>query len=262
MDALLIVTGGIAGLLVGLTGVGGGALLTPLLMLFFGITPAIAIGTDLWAASLTKLVASRIHLQQGIIDWQIVKRLWLGSLPASVMTLFWLQGQKVQKMEFLYFFVATVVIFTAICMFFQKKLYSLGHKNQTIAVDKFKALQKPLTIIAGAFLGVIVTITSIGAGAIGAILLTYLYPLRLNISRLIATDILHSVPLAMFAGLGHLLIGNIDFYLLGNLLLGSIPGVLLGVALSARMPYGFLRNLLAIVLLATGVKLWISAVTK
>ena len=121
---------------------------------------------------------------------------------------------------------------------------------------RFKALQGPLTILAGAILGFLVSLTSVGAGARGAVFLSYLYPLRLTPPRLIATDIAHAIPLALFAGAGHLLIGNVDFGLLGTLLLGSIPAVIVGAMLSARLPHALLRGLLAVVLLAIGVNLW------
>jgi hypothetical protein len=123
-------------------------------------------------------------------------------------------------------------------------------------VNQFKRWQAPLTIAAGAVLGVLVTLTSIGAGALGAVMLTYLYPLRLTPSRLIATDIVHAIPLALFAGLGHLLIGNVNFGLLLYLLLGSIPGVVIGVKFSTRLPHALLRYVLAVVLLMIGFKLW------
>jgi uncharacterized membrane protein YfcA len=109
--------------------------------------------------------------------------------------------------------------------------------------------------LAGGLLGVLVTLTSVGAGALGAVFLAYLYPLRLTPPRLIATDIVHAIPLAMFAGIGHLIIGNVNFSLLGNLLLGSIPAVIFGAMLSARLPHGLLRTILAVVLIAIGLKL-------
>ena len=141
-------------------------------------------------------------------------------------------------------------------MFCQKPLHAGGRQLRTTEGVHFKALQGPLTVLAGVVLGVLVTLTSVGAGALGVVFLAYLYPLRLTPPRLIATDIVHAIPLAMFAGLGHLLIGNVDFSLLGNLLVGSIPAVIVGAMLSARLPHALLRGALAIVLLSIGVKLW------
>jgi uncharacterized membrane protein YfcA len=258
MDPLLIAAGAATGLLVGLTGVGGGALMTPLLLLVFGVAPLTAIGTDLWFAAITKLFATRVHQGHGLIDWPVVRRLWLGSLAASAATLAFMKLYPVDQtaVALLKAAIAAAVVLTALGMLFQKPLHALGRTLRTSDGDNFKALQGPLTVVAGALLGILVTLTSVGAGALGAVFLSYLYPLRLTPPRLIATDIAHAIPLAMFAGAGHLLIGNVDFGLLGNLLLGSIPAVLLGAMLSARLPHALLRGMLAAVLLAIGVKLW------
>jgi uncharacterized membrane protein YfcA len=258
MEPLLIAAGAATGLLVGLTGVGGGALMTPLLLLVFGVAPLTAVGTDLWFAAITKLFATRVNHGHGLIDWPVVRRLWLGSLTASVATLIFMKLYPVDQtaVALLKAAIAAAVVLTALGMLFQKPLHALGRRLRTADGDHFKALQGPLTVMAGALLGILVTLTSVGAGALGAVFLSYLYPLRLTPPRLIATDIAHAIPLAMFAGAGHLLIGNVDFGLLGNLLLGSIPAVILGAMLSARLPHALLRGTLAAVLLAIGVKLW------
>lgn len=258
MDVMLMVAGACTGFLVGLTGVGGGALMTPLLLLVFGVAPLAAVGTDLWFAAITKLFATRVHHGHGLIDWQVVRRLWLGSLTASALTLVWMKLHPVDQtaVTLLKTAIALAVLVTALGMLFQKPLHALGRKFRTTDGAHFKVLQGPLTMLAGAVLGVLVTLTSVGAGALGAVFLAYLYPLRLTPPRLIATDIVHAIPLAIFAGFGHLLIGNVNLGLLGNLLLGSIPAVIVGAMLSARLPHGLLRGLLAMVLLSIGVKLW------
>ncbi|HQV74750.1 MAG TPA: sulfite exporter TauE/SafE family protein [Flavobacteriales bacterium] len=258
MDWKLIVSGAVIGLLVGFTGVGGGALMTPILLLVFGIAPMAAVGTDLWFAAMTKLFATPVHQRHGLIDWQVVKRLWTGSLTASVLTLTWLHFNPIDEdsVHLLKGAVAITVMFTAIAMLFQKQLHALGRTNRITSGVQFKAVQGPLTIAAGAFLGILVTFTSVGAGALGAVFLVYLYPLRLTPPRLIATDIVHAIPLAIFAGTGHLLLGNVDSSLLGNLLLGSVPAVIVGALLSARLPHAYLRIALVIVLLAAGGKLF------
>jgi uncharacterized membrane protein YfcA len=138
-------------------------------------------------------------------------------------------------------------------------LHAYGRKLRLTEANHFKAWQLPLTIVAGAVLGVLVSFTSIGAGALGAVFLTYLYPLRLTPSRLIAMDIVHAIPLAIFAGLGHLILGNVNFALLGNLLAGSVPGVILGAMLSSRLPDSLLRWVLGFVLFIVGGKLLWSA---
>lgn len=263
MDLMLIAAGAMTGLLVGLTGVGGGALMTPLLLLVFGVAPLAAVGTDLWFAATTKLFATRVHHGHGLIDWQVVRRLWLGSLTASVLTLLWMKMHPVDETAttLLKSTIAAAVVITALAMVFQKPLHALGRKLRMADGEHFKTLQPPVTVLAGAVLGSLVTLTSVGAGALGAVFLAYLYPLRLTPPRLIATDIVHAIPLAIFAGMGHLLIGNVNFSLLGNLLLGSIPAVIIGAMLSSRLPHGLLRGVLAVVLLLIGLKLWWTAVS-
>lgn len=258
MDGMLVTAGAFTGLLVGLTGVGGGALMTPLLLLVFGVAPMAAVGTDLWFAALTKLFATRVHHGHGLIDWPVVKRLWLGSLTTSALTLAWMKWHPVDAsaVTLLKTSISAAVVVTALGMLFQKPLHALGRSLRTADAPHFKAVQLPLTILAGAVLGILVTLTSVGAGALGAVFLAYLYPLRLTPPRLIATDIVHAIPLAIFAGFGHLLIGNVNFGLLGNLLIGSVPAVILGAMLSARLPHTLLRIALALVLLVIGAKLW------
>lgn len=254
---MLVVAGAITGFVVGLTGVGGGALMTPLLLLLFGVAPLTAVGTDLWFAAITKMFATRVHHSHGLIDWQVVRRLWLGSLSASVLTLVWMRLNPVDEnaVSILKTAIAAAVLLTAVGIVFQKPLQALGRKLRTTDAEHFKAWQPGLTVVAGAVLGVLVTLTSVGAGALGAVFLAYLYPLRLTPPRLIATDIVHAIPLALFAGTGHLLMGNVNFGLLGNLLLGSVPAVILGAMLSTRLPHAVLRVALAVVLLAVGAKL-------
>ena len=256
-DPMLMTAGAATGMLVGLTGVGGGAVMTPLLLLVFGVAPMSAIGTDLWFAAITKLAATRIHHGKGLIDWQVVRRLWLGSLPASALTLLWMKIVPIgaETAGLLKLMIAVAVLLTALAMLFKNQLHGLGRKFRIESVERFKSLQGPLTITAGALLGFLVTSTSIGAGALGVVFLAYLYPLRLTPSRMIATDIVHAIPLAMFAGAGHLIIGNVDFGLLGNLLIGSIPGVVAGALLSTYLPQTYLRRALSAILLFTGYKL-------
>jgi len=151
--------------------------------------------------------------------------------------------------------IGVAILFTASAMLFQKQLHELGRRFRIGDAEHFKTIQPVATVIAGALLGFLVTLTSIGAGAIGVVLLAYLYPLRLTSSRLIATDIVHAIPLTAFAGMGHLIAGNVDFNLLGNLLIGSLPGVLVGATLSSKLPQVLLRRTLAAILVFTSLKL-------
>lgn len=254
IDPLVALAGALTGLLVGLTGVGGGSLMTPLLMLLFGVAPLSAVGTDLLFAAVTKTVASGVHSRHNLIDWQVARRLWLGSLTASLLVIVLLHryGPNRELAGLIKATVGVVVIVTAVGMLVQGRLHRLGRTSRVAHSAAFKRLQRPLTVAAGALLGTLVSLTSIGAGALGVVLLVYLYPLRLTPPRLIATDIVHAVPLALFAGIGHLVIGNVDYNLLLNMLIGSVPAVIAGAVLSARLPHRLLRFGLVALLLIVG----------
>jgi len=250
------IAGFLTGLVVGLTGVGGGALMTPILLLFFGIAPTTAVGTDLWFAALTKIVGGKIHWQKNLIDWQIVGRLWWGSLPSSAFMIVLMHFQVINiGVELIKQAIGYLIAITAIGIVLQDKLNLLGKRLRINSESTFKFWQPGLTVIAGITLGTLVTLTSIGAGALGVVMLAYLYPLRLTPTRLIATDIVHAIPLAMFAGTGYLLVGDVDFELLGMLLLGSVPGVYLGAKIGPKLPTRILRVLLAVILLIVSLKL-------
>lgn len=216
-------------------------------------------GTDLWFAALTKLVATRVHHSAGLIDWGVVKLLWTGSLPAAALTVVAMKmGWVTTNFDLLRIAIACAVLVTALGLLFQPWLQCLGRGRRLGNESTFKRLQSALTVAAGAGLGVVVTLTSVGAGVLGVVILTYLYPSRLTPARLIATDIVHAIPLALFAGIGHLFVEHVDFELLGWLLLGSVSGVLIGAHLSARSSASFLRIALALVLSAVAVKLVVS----
>lgn len=261
LDWAQVAAGALTGLVVGLTGVGGGALMTPLLLLVFGIAPVTAVGTDLWFAALTKLAAARIHHGRGLIEWEVVRRLWLGSLPASALTILSLRLGLIhlQQNRTLQMAIAGAVLLTAAGLLVQKPLLRLGTRAGMGDGSTAHGLQGPLTVLSGALLGFLVTLTSVGAGALGAVFLVFLYPRRLTPSRLVATDIAHAIPLALFAGLAHLLVGHVDLRLLATLLCGSVPGVILGTRLAARLPQAALKGTLALLLAATGLRLWIAA---
>lgn len=256
MDWLHSLAGFGVGLLVGMTGVGGGALMTPLLVLLFGVVPTTAVGTDLWFAALTKTVGGAVHGRSGTVDWEVFRRLCAGSLPAAVLTLLALYALGANKVGgILIQALGAVLILTALAMLFKKAFHAFGQRLRTRLPADFKRAQPALTVLAGAILGVLVSLTSIGAGALGAVMLVYLYPFRMKPSRLVGTDIVHAIPLTMVAGSGHLLMGNVDFALLGLLLVGSIPGILVGSLLSTRAPEAVLRGAIALTLVAAGVKM-------
>lgn len=244
-------------MIVGLTGVGGGALMTPVLLLFFGTAPLTAIGTDLWFAAITKIAIGGIHQRAGLIDWAIVRRLWVGSLTSAALTLAWMDWEPPTdaRIQLLRGGIAIAVCMTAAGLLLQRWLHAAGSRFDDQMSRSLRRWQRAATISAGAALGVLVTMTSVGAGALGVIALLYIYPSRLPAPRLIATDVAHAIPLAMFAGLGHLAVGNVDAGLLRDLLAGSIPAGILGAVLSARLPHGWLRWALAVTLMVIGLKL-------
>jgi uncharacterized protein len=257
MDWLSAIAGFGVGALVGMTGVGGGALMTPVLVLLFGVAPVTAVGTDLWFAAITKMAGGAMHHGNGGVDWQVLRRLCLGSLPAAALTLAWLQmaGVGQIKQGFILQALGWVLILTALAMLLRGRLHAFGRTLRARTPEGFKRLQPALTVVAGAILGFLVTLTSVGAGALGTVMLLYLYPFRMTPARLVGTDIVHAIPLTMLAGAGHLAMGNVDLSLLGGLLLGSIPGVVLGATLSAKVPQGVLRGSIAAVLVVVASKL-------
>jgi len=246
-------SGFIIGMLVGLTGVGGGSLMTPLLVIVFKINPAIAIGTDLLYAAITKSAGILSHGKMGHINWSVVKKLMLGSIPASLIATYYLKEIDLTSPVTLHWIevgLGIALIFTATAVFLQpwiikkvvdKKIKPARHTNM-------------LTILLGFILGGVVTLTSVGAGALGVTALLLLYP-GMKLKRIIGTDIAHAVPLTLFAGLGHYNLGNVDLMLLGSLLIGSIPGIWLGSYLSAKIDENKLRYILIIILLLVGVEL-------
>ncbi len=258
MDALANAVAGFGvGLVVGVTGVGGGSLMTPILVLLFGMAPAAAVGTDLWFAAITKLVGGAAHHRHGRVDWPVFRLLCSGSLPAAVVTLAWLHWTQAARMQGRLLLVAlgAVLLLTALAMVFKKQAHAIGERLRTRAPVDFKRMQPALTVVAGAILGVLVTLTSIGAGALGTVMLVYLYPFRMTPPRLVATDIVHAIPLTVVAGTGHLLMGNVDLRLLGQLLLGSVPGILIGSTMAGKIPETGLRWAIAVVLSLVALKL-------
>jgi uncharacterized membrane protein YfcA len=255
IDASYAVAGAFTGCVVGLTGVGGGALMTPILLFVFGVSPATAVATDLWFAAITKVVAARLHSRGGKVDWQVVRRLWWGSLPMALLVVVLVsQGAKVAKVAWLAQAIGSVVLVTAVGLLLAPRLNALARGRRLGSPAKFKLAQPMLTVGAGIVLGVCVALTSVGAGALGSVMLLYLYPLRMTPHRLVATDIVHAIPLAVVAGSGYLFAGLVDGAMLLSLLAGSIPAVLAGSLLAARFSGRKLQIALALVLLAVGVK--------
>lgn len=255
MDYLYTLSGFAVGAIVGLTGVGGGSLMTPLLVLVFGIHPATAVGTDLLYAALTKAGGTVAHGRKGHIDWAITGRLALGSIPAAALTI-WVLAQLPHGSNTIGAIISNglgfALMLTAIAILFGRKLraYAAAHEESPLRQRHLPVI----TVTVGAILGVLVTISSVGAGALGVAALFFLYP-SLSPVRIVGSDVAHAVPLTLVAGLGHWLLGGVDWALLGALLLGSLPGIWLGSHVSAKVPEHILRRLLASMLVLIGGKL-------
>ncbi len=251
---LYTLSGFCVGALVGMTGVGGGSLMTPILILVFGIHPATAVGTDLLYAAATKTGGTLVHGFSGTVDWRIVGRLAAGSVPATVITLFILSNVDLTSgpAEHLITQVLSLALLaTALALVFRKRLVDyFGKRIGELSPRRTGAS----TVITGAILGVLVSISSVGAGAIGVTALILLYP-RLPMARIVGSDIAHAVPLTLAAGIGHWIMGSIDTGILGSLLLGSLPGIVAGSFLAVRVPDLVLRLTLATVLIIVGGRL-------
>lgn len=255
-QAIYIFAGLLVGFIVGLTGVGGGSLMTPIL-LYFGISPTSAVGTDLLYAAITKSGGIYVHHKKRNIDWRMTGLLAMGSLPASALTLYALHygNFDINKVNtFIKIALGYALVFTSLAILFKKKLVDYAHRNDVWITRMSPREQINMTIITGVLLGVVVTITSIGAGAIGTVALFLLYPL-LPTSRLVGTEIAHAVPLTLLAGLGHAGSGAVDWHLLTNLLIGSLPGIYIGSHLANQVADHYLRPALAGMLLFVGAKL-------
>jgi uncharacterized membrane protein YfcA len=248
------ISGLVVGLLVGLTGVGGGALMTPMLVLIFGIRPTTAVGTDLLYACLTKTVGTAVHGISGTVAWPIVRRLAAGSVPATVLMLVVLAHFR-NRLDSGSRIITTVLgfalILTAISIVFRKWILNALAE---FAAKLSRRETTLLTALLGAVLGVLVSLSSVGAGAIGVTFLLILYP-KLPAGKLVGSDIAHAVPLTLIAGVGHWFLGSIDAFLLVSLLAGSIPGVIIGSYISARIPDKVLRPVLAGTLAVVGARL-------
>jgi uncharacterized membrane protein YfcA len=254
IDPLYVFSGFSVGLLVGMTGVGGGSLMTPLLILLFGVHPATAVGTDLLYAAATKAGGSVVHGWARSIHWPAVIRLASGSLPATILTLLVLWKLDLAS-ETARNLVNSVLCFalllTAVSLIFRKSVLETlrwrleRHDETTIA---------RATVLVGAGLGVLVSISSVGAGAVGVTALLLLYP-QLPMSRIVGSDIAHAVPLTLIAGIGHWAMGAVDWQLMGVLLIGSLPGIVIGSYCATRVPETALRLLLAATLIMVAGKL-------
>jgi len=253
-DLLYGISGFCVGLLVGMTGVGGGSLMTPLLILLFGVHPTTAVGTDLLFAASTKATGTIVHAAARTVDWMLVSLLAVGSMPATIVTLVILSRfdpKSVVAQHFITVSLGSVLLVTALFLIAGRAIRS-GYADRLSRLDPRTA--GLFTVALGLIMGVLVTITSVGAGAIGVTVLLLLHP-KMPAGRIVGSDIAHGVPLTLLAGAGHWYLGSIDWSLLGNLLIGSLPGIVFGSYLATRARDAVVRMALASVLVIVGVRL-------
>lgn len=270
-----IVSGALVGFVVGATGVGGGSLMTPLLTLLFGVPAQIAVGTDLLFAAITKASGAVAYARRGHIPWPIVQRMAMGSIPAALLTLATLRLWQPDAAQFGALVRPTLgfaLLLTAGALAFRAQIQALGRRPAacqsmlagagadatTVDVGGGDAdLHPTRTLAIGALIGCLVTLTSVGAGAIGVVALFFLYP-SLSARKLVGADIVHAVPLTLVAGLGHAALGTVDWTMLLGLLIGSLPAIHVGAAVAGRLPEKKLRMALALMLLIVGARLiWV-----
>jgi uncharacterized membrane protein YfcA len=257
MEGAYTVSGLIVGLIVGVTGVGGGSLMTPLLVLLFGVPPATAVGTDLLYASLTKALGGWVHGGRGTVDWTVVRLLSLGSLPAAVAAIVLLEVLALdeQALSSLVTHVLSIaLILTAVALLLKGRIRNLTRHACETTFESHARLVSAATVMTGSVVGVLVTISSVGAGVLGTVALLILYP-RMRAAQVVGTDIVHAVPLTAVAGIGHMALGTVDVALLCSLLLGSLPGIYVGSQLGSRVPEPVLRPVLVTMLLAVGIRM-------
>jgi len=257
MDIAYTVIGFLVGFIVGLTGVGGGSLMTPILVLGFSISPAIAVGTDLLYAAITKSTGIFVHHARNTIDWNIVKLLSVGSIPSTCIAIFVLKNMMASGIDYEQVITTTLsfaLILTSLVLLFKPQIQKLSQNERLSGIKTLhQQLRKPLTIFSGVLIGFLVTLSSVGAGALGAAILFFLYP-RMRAISIVGTDLAHAVPITAIAGLGHAHLGTVDYMLLGSLLIGSIPGIYLGSNLGSYLPERIMRPALASMLFMIGIR--------
>ena len=257
MDLVFVVSGLIVGFVIGMSGVGGGSIMTPLLVMGFGVAPTTAVGTDLLYAGFTKAGGTLARGKLGSVDWRIAGFLALGSVPAALLTSMSLSRFSDKGVEVgttITSMLGVMLLLTATALIFRHRLLA-GDGAFGLWLKKLRSRNSlSMTLGLGALLGVLVTLTSVGAGAFGVVALLMLYP-HLPTNHLAGTDIVHAVPLTLVAGTGHAITGSVDYHLLGNLLIGSLPGIVAGSFLAHRVPEKVLRYGMGAMLFAVGVKL-------
>lgn len=234
--------------------------MAPILILLFGFSPAVAIGTDLWFAAITKTAGGFIHHRLGSPDWKIVGRLALGSLPAAALTLLWLAQYHSGKLEsdLLMKLLGAALLVIAMLILARRRIVRPLRQLRDRMGPRLRDHQFIATIAGAMVVGCLVTLTSVGAGALVAVMLALVYPLRMNARTIVGTDIVHAIPLTLVAAIGHSWLGNVDAWLLASLLLGSIPGIIVGSLVTGKINDNLVRIALAVMLVASSLKMLLS----
>lgn len=254
IEPLYVLSGAVVGLLVGMTGVGGGSLMTPLLVLAFGFHPAAAVGTDLLFAAGTKAVGTLVHGVNRNVSWRVTGLLAAGSLPSSLLTILALDHLGIPNAvtdKVMSLTLGGALLLTAVSVVFRPQVVRYAARFRGTPNPRRRAI---LTVITGFALGVLVSLSSVGAGAIGMTALLLLYP-GLPVTMLVASDIANAVPLTLVAGVGHWFLGSINWPVLMALMIGSVPGITVGSLASTRVPETALRAILAAVLFVAGLRM-------
>lgn len=256
MDVYIILAGVLVGFCVGVTGVGAGSLMTPILILLLKIEPHIAIGTDLLYAAISKFFGGLVHIKKKHVEWSIVLWLALGSVPASIFTNFVLVhyfGGANNFKNILTFALGFMLLITGLSVIFRTQLENLFERYRQTDKNMSKHVPVPTgsLLAMGLLLGILVTLSSVGAGAFGVMALVLMFP-QLPMIRIIGSDVTHAVLLTLIAGMGHLFTGNVDFHLLAFLLLGAIPAIIIGTHVSSQLPEKKIRPILGATLFLIG----------
>lgn len=247
MDFGFSVAGLLVGTAVGATGVGGGSLMTPILIMFYGISPAVAVGTDLLYASISKAFGVVLHGRNGSLDWKIVAWLSAGSVPAALLTVLFvhLHGVDDELNRIIKLVLAVAVMITATVSIFQDRFWRALQRNRSDVVEWLHGPgQRPMTVVCGVLIGTVVTISSVGAGVIGMMMLLLLYPKHSPIG-LVGSDLAHAVLITGIAGLGHAGIGTVNYSMLLYLLVGALPGIWIGSRIGFRLSDQALKRTIA-----------------
>ena len=261
MEFAYIVAGLVVGVVVGLTGIGGGPLMTPILIVVFGIPPFVAVSTDLLYAAITKCGGIYSYARKQLVQWKIVGFLLMGSIPGSLVTLNYLESlDGLEQIEYLMnLTLGFSLVLTSIAVFLRGKIRDFAASlSDSPMTNRLRRWRPTITVVTGFALGAMVTLSSVGAGALGTALLIVLYP-RLTMPAIVGTDLVHAVVLTSVAGAGHYQLGGVDLELLAFLLIGSLPGVFVGSHVGARLSPRVMQPIMGSLLMAIGLRFVLAA---